>query len=140
MVHIQHIHGIAFEKFHQVFSNRKIVILIAKGNSSSYNRFSQVSKEKVPLLCLILLYLYYKQNSCAAPRWPLAPPAVLTSQFCPFVSAHDSYKHYILDLRFKSTFMKRDHLGNWRTFPSLGLCFYWLCSVIHWSLARSYWA
>ena len=41
--------GTAFEKFHQAFSNRKIVILIAKGNSSSYNRFSQVSKEKVLL-------------------------------------------------------------------------------------------
>ena len=41
IVHIQEIPNTTFEIFHQDFSNRKLVIFIAKGNSSSYNIVAQ---------------------------------------------------------------------------------------------------
>ena len=69
IVHIQQIHSTAFEKFHQAFSNRKLVILIAKGNSSSYNMFSQIYLGKIPFLHLTLLYLYKKGKTFGMPQY-----------------------------------------------------------------------
>ena len=92
IVHIQQIHSTTFEIFHQALSNRKLVILIAKGNSSSYNMLSHIYLGKSPYLYLTLLYLYKKEKNLDCPQndfW--ASPMFQSQIFCPVVSAHTLY-------------------------------------------------
>ena len=111
IVHIQQIHSTTFEIFHQDFSNKKRVILIAKGNCSSYNIISQIYLGKSPLLHLTLLYLYKTTKLLGFPLGGLwappvtfgLPPNCLISQFCLLVSAYDLYNMLHFRLIFKST-------------------------------------
>ena len=104
IVHIQHIHSTAFEIFHQAFSNRKVVILIAKGNSYSYNIISQIYLGKSPHLHLTLLYLYKKAKLLGCPKETFGLPQCFNPKLCHVVSAHTLYNILHLKQKFIEKF------------------------------------
>ena len=102
----------------------KLVILIAKGNSSSYNIISQIYLGKCHLLHLTLLYLYKIAKPLDCPLWPLGSPCYLWAPPQLFnltiLSFSECCTTRYIKLKFNRTFIKRDQLGHWWTFPKPG--------------------
>ena len=96
---------------HSTLSNREnLQFLIVKWTSSSYKQqlrsFSWAKKSLIP--SNFPIFIQKPQNLWVSPPLDLsASPTILISQFCQFVSAHDSHKRYISDLWFKSIFLKK---------------------------------